>query len=519
MSNQSRGRKISEFLSQTSIPSDAEITYISGSTNYRITLADFLTSIGVTGTIVQDGDPLGTPILDTAGSVNNIRNLEPGSGIKTSVSPENGAIIEHNFSEDIVGAQLVTDLTAVSPVFRSLVAGTGLNIAASGNEIQFALSAVPVSTKTIIINSITDFPTAVAGVITLADDTEYAIRNDISTSNRFVLGNNCVLSGSDNITINLAYTGSGVMFTSLNKSWTAKEITLTCSSGTFIDFDGVGTEIFQLRNSRVIADTMGTIDDFAGIHFDDTQMTVTTDGFSFGGVNGVILLEANLVTIAAGTLYDLGTATFSGFSVTDSFATLNGTSVFLGGAASSANITSGNIGSIHNSRFFGPGSPLNTVAVGDIRWIFELNNGIQDSSVDVLMSQVSNATNTVIATVNTPVKVAGIWTEEEAFQFTTDATGKMTYAGEKDIELNVSMSFTIAPVSGTNKKLAIYVAKNGTEITNSGAPAVVVSSTNFQRVSTSWRISLTNGDFIESFVENRTDAVDILITDAVMRVG
>jgi hypothetical protein len=218
-------------------------------------------------------------------------------------------------------------------------------------------------------------------------------------------------------------------------------------------------------------------------------------------------------------MYDLGTATFNGFSVTDSFATLNGTSVFLGGAAASANMTSGNIGSIHNSRFFGPGTPLNTIAVGDIRWVFDLNNGIQDSTIDVLMSQVANATNTVISAVNTPTKVLGTWIEEEAFQFTTDATGKMTYVGEKDIELNVSMSFTIAPVSGTNKKLATYVAKNGTEITNSGAPAVIVSATNFQRVSTSWRVSLTNGDFIESYVENRTDAVDVLITDAVMRLS
>ncbi len=519
MSNQSNGRKISKFLQATSVTSGAKFTYIVNNTNYSILDTDFYAALGVTGTIVQDGAVTGTPILDTAGTVNNIRNLEPGSGIKTSVSAENGVTIEQDFIEDTAGVTLVEDLTADQPNFRSIVAGTGVNVSGSGGEIQIALSAIPAGTKTVIVNDINDFPAAVAGVITLADETEYAIRNDITTASRFVLGDNCVISGADNIITKLTYSNSGVMFTSLNQSWSVSNITLSCTSGTFVDFDGSGIELFQMRNSAVIADTLGTIDDVYGIHFDDTQFTVTTDGFLFGGTNGVILLEANLSVIDAGTLWDLGTATFSGFSITDAFATLNGSSVFLDGAASSANITSGNIGSIHNSRFFGTGTPLNTIAVGDIRWVFDLNNGIKDSTVDVLMSQVSNATDTVIATVNTPVKVAGTWNEEDAFSFTTDATGKMTYVGEKDIELNVSMSFTIAPVSGTNKNLAAYVALNGTEITNSGAPAVIVSATNFQRVSTSWRVSLSPNDYIEGFAENRTDAVDILITDAVKRIS
>lgn len=519
MSNQSKDRKISKFTAQSSLPSDAQLTYISANTNYRIALADFQSSLGVTGTIVQDGDVLGTPILNKSGSVNNIRNLEPGSGIKTSVSPQNGVTIEHNFTEDTTGVELVVDLTADQPKFRSIQAGAGVNVSASNGTIQIALSGIPASTKTVIVNDINDFPTPVSGVITLEDNTEYAIRNDITTANRFVLGDNCVLSGSDNLVVNLEYTGTGVMFTSVNKNWKANNITFTCSSGTFIDFDGTGTEIFQMGDVRIIADILGTIDDFAGIHFDDTQLNITTDGFTFGGTNGVILLEANLTTIAAGTVYDLGTATFNGFSVTDAFITLNGASVFLDGAASSANITSGNIASVHNCRFFGTGTPVNTIAVGDVRWVFDLNNGIQDSSVDVLMSQVSNATATVIAAVNTPVKLAGTWTEEDAFLFTTDATGKMTYVGEKDIELNVTMSFTIAPVSGTNKKLAVYPALNGSVITNAAGIGVISSAVNSQRVSTTWRLSLTNGDFVEGYAENRTDAVDILVTDAVMRIG
>lgn len=518
MSNQTSNRKISVFTAQSSLPSDAQLTYISGNTNYRITLTDFLASIGVTGTIVQKGDPLGTPVLNTSGSVNEIRNLEDGPGIKTSVSALGGIDIEHNFQTDIVGAQLVNDLALASPTFRSLVAGTGINVAQSGTEIQIALSATPASTKTVIVNDINDFPAAAAGVITLADDTEYAVRNDISTANRFVFGNNAVISGSDNIVVDLAYTGSGIMFTSLNKSWTIKSITLSFPSGTFLDFDGTGAEIFQLKNCALTGDTLGTINDVGGIHIDDTQLNITTDGFLFGGVNGVVLAESNLGTISAGTLYDLGVATFSGFSVTEAFVTLNGASVFLDGAASSANITAGNLGAIHNCRFFGAGTPLQTIGNSDTRWQFDINNGIPDTSKDALMSQTSNATETVIAVASTPVKLAGAWVEEDAFFFTTDATAKITYVGEKDIEVNVDMSFSGAPVSGTNQDLKFYVAINGTIITNSGA-ANRISSGTLGRTALPWRVSLSENDYVEAFVENNTDTINILVTDAVIRLS
>ena len=518
MSNQSNDRKISQFLAQSSIPSNAVFTYISGNTNYKITIADFLASIGVTGTIVQDGDPLGTPILDTTGSINNIRNLEPGSGIKTSVSPENGAIVEHDFIEDTVGVTLVSDLTAEQPKFRSLVAGAGINVAGSNGEIQIALSGIPVSTKTVIVNTLSDFPAAVAGVITLADNTEYAVRNDITTSSRFVLGNNCVISGSDNIVVNLTYSGAGVMFTSTNSNWTIKNITITCSSGTFIDFDGSGVEIVQIKNSVIVADTFGTMDDFGGTHIDDVQYAITTDGLLFGGVNGVILIESVLGTIAAGTMFDLGTATFTGFSVTDGFNTLNGASVFMDGLASSANISSGGLGSVHNSRFFGAGTPLQTIVVNDLRWTFFLNDQIDDSESSALASQVGNAVNTVIAVASTPVKLAGAWNDEHSPRFTIDATGKITYNGTKNIHADITMSFSGAPVSGANKAVRFYAAKNGSVITNSGAPNTLTAGS-LGRTTVTWHEELVTGDDIEAFVANNTDTIDILITDAVLRVS
>ena len=103
MSNQSRGRKKSQFVSQSTVLDTDTLDFVTGSTNRKIAFSDFKAQLGVTGTIQQEGDPLGTPILNQSGDVNNIRNLENGSGIITSVSPQGGAKVSHNFQQDTTG--------------------------------------------------------------------------------------------------------------------------------------------------------------------------------------------------------------------------------------------------------------------------------------------------------------------------------------------------------------------------------------------------------------------------------
>ena len=518
MSNQQNGRKISNFLALTSIPSDSVLTFVSSGTNYKISVADFLAALGVTGTIVQDGAVTGTPVLDKAGSVNNIRNLESGIGITALVSPENGITLNQNIEQDTGGVNLIVDDTVAKLKFRSLQAGSGINVSASNGTIQIALSGIPASTKTVVVNSINDFPAAVSGVITLEDDTEYAIRNDISTANRFVIGDNCVLSGSDSLVINLTYTGSGIMFMATGITVTLKEMTATCTSGTFMNFTGTGVEILALHDSVINADILGTIDGVRGLNFENMQFIAATNGFLFGGSNGIILVGPMLSAISAGTLLDLGTATFDGVSINSSFTTLNGASVFLDGAASSANINAGDLGVLHNCRFFGTGTILQTITTADNRWEFFLNDKIEDSTRDCMMSQIANATNTVITTINTPVKLLGTWALEHADHFTTDTAGRMTYTGLKDVEVNIDMSFLGAAVSGGSKSFAFYAALNGSIITNSAAANTTSSALPVNTVLI-WRLTLTEGDFIEAWVENRTDAIDMLITDAILRLS
>lgn len=131
MSNGSRGRKISQFITTTTIPDTARISYIDTGTNFTISKANFLTALGVTGTIVQLGDVSGTPILDVAGTVNRIRNLEDGPGIITTVSPNQGALISHNFLTGTAGQNVLAGAILAQPTIRNLVGISGISVGVS----------------------------------------------------------------------------------------------------------------------------------------------------------------------------------------------------------------------------------------------------------------------------------------------------------------------------------------------------------------------------------------------------
>jgi hypothetical protein len=138
MVDRSYGVRQSQFIEETSVPAGSSLGFFNNGYNYQITYANFLSGLGVTGSIDQDGDPAGVPVLDIQGTVNYIRNLEAGAGVSINVSAQNGIEIEHNFTIDSTGEPLMQDIGDPSPTFVSLVAGTGIDIVTSGTTIEIS---------------------------------------------------------------------------------------------------------------------------------------------------------------------------------------------------------------------------------------------------------------------------------------------------------------------------------------------------------------------------------------------
>lgn len=524
MVERSQGRRISEFPAIGTIQDSDEITYISQGVNFRMTYGDFLDTLGVTGTIVQDGASGGTPILDTQGTVNNIRNLEGGSGIKTQTSPENGAQIDHDFLFDGTGQALSDNPSAAQPKFKSISAGTGISVVTDGDKIVVAQSAVPGSAKTVIVNEVGDFPAPAAGIITLADSTEYRLINDIDVgANRFVVGAGSAISGANSDVTALTYTGSGIMFTGLDQSFRLERIKINCASGTVWDMTDTTpfTNLYQIDNVTIACLNLGTLTNMGAVQITNTAWTGTGTGIVWSGASGgAYVSDRNIgVITSANPIYDLTGATLSSWTNVNSLYTLDDAGSFLlKGDADSANVTS--LGTLTNARIDGTGTPLSGITSDDALWQFFANDDIADTRTEGLLSLQGNSTNTGTAAAGqgVAVLVAGTWVVELQGQTTGTDAGRITINTGKVNRLPIDASVTINPASGGSQTMALYIAVNGSVIANSKRTATA-SPTVTASITAVWQIDADPADFVEIFVANDSAATDVLVSSAILRVN
>jgi len=515
-----RGIKKSKFVGIQNIPADTTFDFVTNNENRKITIADLLTALGVTGSIIQVGDALCVPILDDQGSIKGIRNLKNGFGIFIEINDDNCVEISTDFSFNDDGTALVDDPLASSAVFRSLVAGSGINIVGTPGEIQISVTGIPASTKTVVIAVKADLPPPVAGVINLVADINYLFTADVDIgTDRLVLNGN-LISAADSSLIQLTYTGVGVMITDIGNASKITKIKLSCPTGTLTSIQGGGTGIFQMLDMTVKdCLSIGTWDALRGSQMNNVSFdSLPTTGLLFTGAHGIFLATGNLVNLSAGKFLDLGTATFDGFSLTTSFPFIDSGATMVSGLAASANINAGGFATIQDVIQSGAGAALSGITSDDNQWQFALNNTIPDTRPDALTS-FNTPTDTVIATVNTPVLVTGVWTLEPTIsQFIVTAGGRLTYTGVKNATLPISIAATIESVSGTNKDITIHLFKNGVIVPNANGKNKV-SSNDPKSTSIMWQLEFAPTDFIELFIENNSDNVNLTVNKSSIRIN
>lgn len=374
-------RKSSNFPGSTEIAASGYLSWFTSGVNYKISYSDFVTQLGVTGTLAQDGAVTGTPVLDGSSPNYLIRNIENGPGVKASVSPKNGITIEHNLNFNQTGAALTPDATAEQVIIRSIVGRDGINVAEAGDEIILSVGGAPVSNKTVLIDSVDDFPAPVGGVITLADETFYFIRDDINVGvNRFALGMDTVFGGSSRNVITLTYTGTDTLFTTSTGAGQIQHIGIEATSGTLIDCNvGLGN-IFVMAEISYSVDTFGTFTGTGGVcRFTNVSGTIATEGILFTGNWGVCVFENAAITLNGGTLFDLDGATFDALEIETHIVTLGAGTTFMSGLTASGNINAGGVGTMADCRFSGTGTILSGIAPGDELWAFRSCDDTDDA--------------------------------------------------------------------------------------------------------------------------------------------
>ena len=522
----SQGRRKSTFPALTTMPSDTTLDFVSGGVNYKIVLADFLAALGVTGTIVQDGDPAGTPVLDTQGTVNNIRNIEDGAGILSTVSAQNGITLEHNFLQDPSGSALLKNITADQPTFVSLVEGAGINLAAVANKITISASGAAAATQVIPINSLGDFPDPVSGVITLEPNTVYLMSNGVSTSNRFICQNGTSIVSYSPTIATLTYTGVGTMLTAVDSTVILGTAAFDCPNGQFLDISETGAggvTVFTMASCEVRnCASLGTLDTLFGASIVNNNAYNCTQGLTILGNSWELISIKEFAAASTSAAFigiDLGTAVTKGIELINLFMDAPAGGIAVKGAANSANVSAGNLATFTGGNFPGVITPESGLDVENaIRWRSLNNDGIPDTRVDALLSLQSNATATTIAAINTPVLVAGTWTVELESHMEGTTAGRITYKGERDSKLPITGSVSVEPVSGTNIKMSAYIAVNGSVVAGSQRSATA-SAGSPSSITLPWQAVFSEDDYVEIWVENNDTTSNILVGSGVLRVN
>ena len=183
----------------------------------------------------------------------------------------------------------------------------------------------------------------------------------------------------------------------------------------------------------------------------------------------------------------------------------------------------------HNFVNDATGTPifLSTTADSPVFASLVAGNGISITSTDnyVTITQTGvaeyanvsmhgNSTNTVITSTATPVKVAGTFVVGAEAGYTGDTTGRITHTGNTARHI-INAIISLSVTSGTNHRVSMYIAKNGT-VLNDTKTTATTSSGLYRSLATFANLELDDGDYVEIFVRNESTTDDLIVLDAII---
>jgi len=373
------------------------------------------------------------------------------------------------------------------------------------------------------VNALADLPTASGGKHTLLAATNYIFGANVNIGTNFLqFAAGTAVQSSSSFSATVTYTGTVPMLQGADVNAIIKDITFICATSelyNWVDTGGGGNSIVIISDVLVIACTsVGTFDDINTLVMDGSTVVSCTDGLIFLGNSHVGTRLVSLAFLSTSATYvgiDFTGATMKTVNIDGIILTGGAGSIGIKGDASNANITADFIANVSNVQFNGVTTPLSGITTDDFRWNFQGNGDIQDSMPDAMASLTANATNTALS-VGVPTLILGTWVAERQSHFTTSTAGRLTYNGERDLTTPVDVVLNLNPVSGASKVVRAFLALNGTVITNSGK-SIKIDNGDPLSISLIWQLTLTTTDFLEVFIENETDSVDVLVIDAIIR--
>lgn len=365
-------------------------------------------------------------------------------------------------------------------------------------------------TGLVFVESLSDFPTPVEGIITLLEGICYYVLTNIDLlGSRIVCEPNVVILGTSSE--NCSISSTGLVLPLITTAYTLVIRHVTFTANLVFDIDGFGnvcaldwtgvnfkncTVIGIIKNCSNFVYDKGAFLNSANLTFDGTADTIAINNslLSLSG-NGITISTTAVISRRFRITYSsiVVNSTFTGIKV-DALATIPVESFIL-----------------DTVNFAGEGTYVTGVTVTSNKSLFEKCKGIANTSVNGQMYMQGNATATVISNTTDFVKVAGITIPSPDNSKYLHSNNRLT--NDAVIERRFLVMATISFTAGTNNEceFGFYdstIAAIRPDTTNATTAA---GGGRVESVKIMSLISHQQGDYIEVWCRNTSSVTNITV--------
>ena len=368
----------------------------------------------------------------------------------------------------------------------------------------------------VFVNSKTDFPAAVSGVITLADNVTYFITKTIDLAgDRLVGGVNTTILGGSSENCILKSTGLSASTALITSIYSLPMRNLTITHGTALNLNGstptsaldwFGVNFTDCANVGLIANYSNFImSDCALLN----SANMTFDG-TIGTVGFVNCLFSGLA--AQTTLNFPATLTITRRIriIYSSFVAFGGATAIYVDPNASVPVESYILDTVNMS---GGATYTGGITYTDNKAFFSNCKGIVNSSAIGQMYYTNNTTPNTIATTNVFEKILGATTDSSINQKFSHTNNRLTYTGALARSFKVTSFVSANSVSTNNVTILVRIYKNGVAIPESEAQASTSATGRNESFPSQAIIEMVQNDYVEIFIANTSNANNLLVTE------
>lgn len=369
----------------------------------------------------------------------------------------------------------------------------------------------------VFVNSKTDFPAAVSGVITLADNVTYFITKTIDlTGDRLVAGQNTCIIGGSSENCFLISTGLNANTALITSNWSLPMRNLSITHGTALNLDATGNSTAALDWMGVNftnCTNVGLIKSYSNFIMSDCAL-LNSAGMVFDGTIGTVgMVNCLLSGIAAST-----TVSFpSTLTITRRIRIIYSSFVAFGGGTA-LNLDVNAVVPVESYildtvNMSGGGVYTAGVTYTDNKAFFSNCKGIVNSSAIGQMYYTNNTAQNPIVVQNTFEKILGTTTASPINQKFSHTSNRLTYTGGLSRSFKITAAVSANSVTTNQATILVRIAKNGVTITESESQATTSAVNRNENFFSQAIVEMTTNDYIEMYFSNVSSALNLLATE------